>query len=191
MHSNALRVFIGNISKNVLKSEHCATVKIKFPTSSWQVALCLNLLTIFVFRLVLIICFSTVHLFIKITCFYLHLFNNALLKRWISPLVYAGWLAVIQKDKPFISSCRKLDLLVGAPLFMDRGSDGKLREVGQVYVYLGKGGFTFNNAIKLTGSEIYARYGSSICSVGDLNMDGYNGTFLTCQFIPCICVLYT
>lgn len=25
-----------------------------------------------------------------------------------------------------------LDLLVGAPLFMDRGSDGKLRELGQV-----------------------------------------------------------
>lgn len=68
---------------------------------------------------------------------------------------------------------------MGAPLFMDRGSDGKLREVGQVYVYLGKGGFTFNSVIKLTGSEIYARYGSSICSVGDLNMDGFNGTFLT------------
>lgn len=72
-----------------------------------------------------------------------------------------------------------MDLLVGAPLFMDRGSDGKLREVGQVYVYLGKGGFTFNNVIKLTGSEIYARYGSSICSLGDLNMDGYNGTTLS------------
>lgn len=84
-----------------------------------------------------------------------------------------------------------MDLLVGAPLFMDRGSDGKLREVGQVYVYLGKGGFTFNSAIKLTGSDIYARFGSSICSVGDLNMDGYNGTFLTSQFIPYICVLYT
>lgn len=27
---------------------------------------------------------------------------------------------------------RLVDLLVGAPLFMDRGSDGKLREVGQV-----------------------------------------------------------
>lgn len=27
---------------------------------------------------------------------------------------------------------RMVDLLVGAPLFMDRGSDGKLREVGQV-----------------------------------------------------------
>lgn len=93
----------------------------------------------------------------------------------------AGELAVIFSNRInlFMFPCRKMDLLVGAPLFMDRGSDGKLREVGQVYVYLGKGGFTFNSVIELTGSEIYARYGSSICSVGDLNMDGYNGTFLT------------
>uniref|UniRef100_A0A672QBY3 Integrin alpha-V-like n=1 Tax=Sinocyclocheilus grahami TaxID=75366 RepID=A0A672QBY3_SINGR len=86
---------------------------------------------------------------------------------------------LFSSNKYFISPFRKMDLLVGAPLFMDRGSDGKLREVGQVYVYLGKGGFTFNNVIKLSGSEIYARYGSSICSLGDLNMDGYNGTILS------------
>uniref|UniRef100_A0A9J7XD86 Integrin, alpha V n=1 Tax=Cyprinus carpio carpio TaxID=630221 RepID=A0A9J7XD86_CYPCA len=79
-------------------------------------------------------------------------------------------------------SITKMDLLVGAPLFMDRGSDGKLREVGQVYVYLGKGGFTFNNVIKLTGSEIYARYGSSICSLGDLNMDGYNDVAIAAPY---------
>uniref|UniRef100_A0A673NL03 Integrin alpha-V-like n=1 Tax=Sinocyclocheilus rhinocerous TaxID=307959 RepID=A0A673NL03_9TELE len=76
----------------------------------------------------------------------------------------------------------KMDLLVGAPLFMDRGSDGKLREVGQVNVYLGKGGFTFNNVIKLTGSEIYARYGSSVCSLGDLNMDGYNDVAIAAPY---------
>ncbi|KTG37394.1 hypothetical protein cypCar_00029494 [Cyprinus carpio] len=81
-----------------------------------------------------------------------------------------------------INNDRKMDLLVGAPLFMDRGSDGKLREVGQVYVYLGKGGFTFNNVIKLTGSEIYARYGSSICSLGDLNMDGYNDVAIAAPY---------
>ncbi|XP_056097834.1 integrin alpha-V [Rhinichthys klamathensis goyatoka] len=81
-----------------------------------------------------------------------------------------------------INNDRKMDLLVGAPLFMDRGSDGKLREVGQVYVYLGKGGFTFNSVIKLTGSEIYARYGSSICSVGDLNMDGYNDVAIAAPY---------
>ncbi|XP_051998228.1 integrin alpha-V-like [Xyrauchen texanus] len=81
-----------------------------------------------------------------------------------------------------INNDRKMDLLMGAPLFMDRGSDGKLREVGQVYVYLGKGGFTFNTVIKLTGSEIYARYGSSICSVGDLNMDGYNDVAIAAPY---------
>uniref|UniRef100_A0A8C2B2F3 Integrin, alpha V n=1 Tax=Cyprinus carpio TaxID=7962 RepID=A0A8C2B2F3_CYPCA len=86
--------------------------------------------------------------------------------------------------KVFVRHCDvwKMDLLVGAPLFMDRGSDGKLREVGQVYVYLGKGGFTFNNVIKLTGSEIYARYGSSICSLGDLNMDGYNDVAIAAPY---------
>uniref|UniRef100_A0A673NHJ6 Integrin alpha-V-like n=1 Tax=Sinocyclocheilus rhinocerous TaxID=307959 RepID=A0A673NHJ6_9TELE len=81
-----------------------------------------------------------------------------------------------------INNDRKMDLLVGAPLFMDRGSDGKLREVGQVNVYLGKGGFTFNNVIKLTGSEIYARYGSSVCSLGDLNMDGYNDVAIAAPY---------
>uniref|UniRef100_A0A8C5FV77 Integrin alpha-2 domain-containing protein n=1 Tax=Gadus morhua TaxID=8049 RepID=A0A8C5FV77_GADMO len=67
-----------------------------------------------------------------------------------------------------------VDLLVGAPLFMGRGSDGKLREVGQVSVYLGRGGFSFRPAQTLTGSEIYARYGSAIAALGDLDMDGYN-----------------
>ncbi|XP_057191846.1 integrin alpha-V [Triplophysa rosa] len=81
-----------------------------------------------------------------------------------------------------INNDRKMDLLVGAPLFMDRGSDGKLREVGQVYVYLGKGGFTFSTVIKLTGSDIYARYGSSICSLGDLNMDGYNDVAIAAPY---------
>ncbi|XP_062302533.1 integrin alpha-V [Osmerus eperlanus] len=67
-----------------------------------------------------------------------------------------------------------VDLLVGAPLFMERGSDGKLREVGQVYVYLGRGGFSFQPPRKLTGGEIYARYGSSVAALGDLDLDGYN-----------------
>ncbi|KAI1898176.1 hypothetical protein AGOR_G00069650 [Albula goreensis] len=73
-----------------------------------------------------------------------------------------------------INNNQMVDLFVGAPLFMDRGSDGKLREVGQVYVYLGKGGFTFHTPIKLTGSEIYSRFGSSIAPLGDLDQDGYN-----------------
>lgn len=45
----------------------------------------------------------------------------------------------------------------------------------QVSVYLGRGGFSFQPPQLLTGSEVYARYGSAIAALGDLNMDGYNG----------------
>uniref|UniRef100_A0A670HTY4 Integrin subunit alpha V n=1 Tax=Podarcis muralis TaxID=64176 RepID=A0A670HTY4_PODMU len=67
------------------------------------------------------------------------------------------------------------DLLIGAPLFMDRGSDGKLLEVGQVSVYLQQatGGFQ-SQAMKLNGFEVFARFSSSIAPLGDLDQDGYN-----------------
>jgi hypothetical protein len=51
--------------------------------------------------------------------------------------------------------------------------------VFQVSVYLGRGGFSFRPAQTLTGSEIYARYGSAIAALGDLDMDGYNGKHIT------------
>uniref|UniRef100_A0A8C2ZK22 Integrin, alpha V n=1 Tax=Cyclopterus lumpus TaxID=8103 RepID=A0A8C2ZK22_CYCLU len=75
-----------------------------------------------------------------------------------------------------------VDLLVGAPLFMDRGSNGKLREVGQVSVYLGRGGFSFHPPQMLTGSEVYARYGSAITALGDLDMDGYNDVAISAPY---------
>lgn len=75
-----------------------------------------------------------------------------------------------------------IDLLVGAPLFMDRGSDGKLREVGQVSVYLGRGGFSFQPPQLLTGSEVYARYGSAITALGDLDKDGYNDVAISAPY---------
>ncbi|CAB1346903.1 unnamed protein product, partial [Coregonus sp. 'balchen'] len=43
---------------------------------------------------------------------------------------------------------------------MERGSDGKLREVGQVSVFLGKGGFSFHSPVTLSGTEIYSRFGN-------------------------------
>ncbi|KAI5106725.1 integrin alpha-V precursor, partial [Silurus meridionalis] len=81
-----------------------------------------------------------------------------------------------------INSDGKLDLLVGAPLFMERGSDGKLREVGQVYIYLSSGGFSFQPPFKLTGSEIYSRFGSSITSLGDLDGDGFNDVAVSAPY---------
>ncbi|KAM7406799.1 hypothetical protein PAMA_002832 [Pampus argenteus] len=75
-----------------------------------------------------------------------------------------------------------VDLLVGAPLFMDRGSDGKLKEVGQVSVYLGRGGFSFRSPQMLTGSEVYARYGSAIAVLGDLDMDGYSDVAISAPY---------
>lgn len=66
------------------------------------------------------------------------------------------------------------DLFIGAPLFMDRGSDGKLQEVGQVSICLQRafGGFQIT---KLNGFEIFARFSSSIAPLGDLDQDGFNG----------------
>ncbi|KAJ0070585.1 hypothetical protein NL108_016451 [Boleophthalmus pectinirostris] len=75
-----------------------------------------------------------------------------------------------------------VDLFIGAPLFMDRGSDGKLREVGQVTVFLGSGGFSFHPPQQLTGSEVYARYGSSIAALGDLDKDGFNDVAISAPY---------
>uniref|UniRef100_A0A8C5H9M3 Integrin alpha-2 domain-containing protein n=1 Tax=Gouania willdenowi TaxID=441366 RepID=A0A8C5H9M3_GOUWI len=78
--------------------------------------------------------------------------------------------------------CFLVDLLVGAPLFMDRGSDVKLREVGQVSVYMGRGGFSFHPPQMLIGSEFYARFGSAIAALGDLDMDGYNDVAISAPY---------
>uniref|UniRef100_A0A803YIX3 Integrin subunit alpha V n=1 Tax=Meleagris gallopavo TaxID=9103 RepID=A0A803YIX3_MELGA len=65
------------------------------------------------------------------------------------------------------------DLFIGAPLFMDRGSDGKLQEVGQVSICLQRASGGFQIA-KLNGFEIFARFGSAIAPLGDLDQDGFN-----------------
>lgn len=67
-----------------------------------------------------------------------------------------------------------VDLLVGAPLFMDRGSDGKLQEVGQVTVYIQQSKAGLRLLTKLIGFYAFARFGSSIAPLGDVDQDGFN-----------------
>uniref|UniRef100_A0A668RDI2 Integrin, alpha V n=1 Tax=Oreochromis aureus TaxID=47969 RepID=A0A668RDI2_OREAU len=51
-----------------------------------------------------------------------------------------------------------------------------------VSVYLGRGGFSFQPPQLLTGTHIYARYGSAIAALGDLNMDGYNDVAISAPY---------
>ncbi|KAM4020089.1 integrin alpha-V isoform 1-T3 [Anomaloglossus baeobatrachus] len=67
-----------------------------------------------------------------------------------------------------------MDIFIGAPLFMDRGSDGKLQEVGQVIVYIQQSKSGLQVLTKLTGFDPFSRFGSSIAPLGDLDQDGFN-----------------
>ncbi|XP_077140029.1 integrin alpha-V [Ranitomeya variabilis] len=67
-----------------------------------------------------------------------------------------------------------MDMFIGAPLFMDRGSDGKLQEVGQVTVYIQQSKTGLQVLSKLTGFDPFSRFGSSIAPLGDLDQDGFN-----------------
>ncbi|KAL0985610.1 hypothetical protein UPYG_G00159420 [Umbra pygmaea] len=98
---------------------------------------------------------------------YVNVFNGLNMQSMLNLTGTQVWSTDINKDG-------LVDLFVGAPLFMDRGGDGKLREVGQVSVFLGGGGFSFQAPLTLSGTDIYARFGSSVASLGDLDMDGYN-----------------
>ncbi|XP_031224888.1 integrin alpha-8 [Mastomys coucha] len=66
------------------------------------------------------------------------------------------------------------DILVGAPLFMEREFESNPREVGQVYLYLQASALLFQDPQVLTGTEMFGRFGSSVAHLGDLNQDGYN-----------------
>ncbi|XP_069490382.1 integrin alpha-IIb isoform X2 [Ambystoma mexicanum] len=69
----------------------------------------------------------------------------------------------------------KDDLLVGAPLFMERRPGGKLHELGRVYLYLQRRNLHFANVPQvLVGTEVFGQFGSSIAFLGDLDQDGYN-----------------
>ncbi|KAJ7999621.1 hypothetical protein DPEC_G00196300 [Dallia pectoralis] len=76
------------------------------------------------------------------------------------------------------------DLVVGAPMFMRRGSDGlRWEEVGRVYVYLQRQPLRFEQGQPdLSGSQVYGRFGSSLAPLGDLDQDGFNDIAIGCPF---------
>ncbi|XP_041654876.1 integrin alpha-5 [Cheilinus undulatus] len=75
------------------------------------------------------------------------------------------------------------DLLVGAPMFMVRGSDARLEEMGRVYVYLQQNSLNLTLSLPhLTGTHMFGRFGSTIAPLGDLNQDGYNDVAISAPF---------
>uniref|UniRef100_A0A8C8D8R8 Integrin alpha-2 domain-containing protein n=1 Tax=Oncorhynchus tshawytscha TaxID=74940 RepID=A0A8C8D8R8_ONCTS len=66
------------------------------------------------------------------------------------------------------------DVLVGAPLYMERERESKPKEVGRVYLYLQHSPLTFSEPLLLTGTHTFGRFGTAIAPLGDLNQDGYN-----------------
>ncbi|XP_029958367.1 integrin alpha-8 [Salarias fasciatus] len=74
------------------------------------------------------------------------------------------------------------DVLVGAPLYMEREMESKPREVGRVYLYLQLGPLTFTPPVPLTGTHVFGRFGTAIAPLGDVNQDGYNDVAVGCPF---------
>ncbi|NXW76978.1 ITA2B protein, partial [Hirundo rustica] len=71
---------------------------------------------------------------------------------------------------------RRDDLLVGAPLYMARRSDGQRSELGRLYLYLGRGPQPLAGPPQtLTGTHPYGRFAAAIASLGDLDKDGFGG----------------
>ncbi|KAM6450979.1 integrin alpha-8 [Liasis olivaceus] len=74
------------------------------------------------------------------------------------------------------------DILVGAPLFMEREFESNPKEVGQVYLYLQEAALYFKEAQTLSGTEVFGRFGNSIAPLGDLNQDGYKDIAIGAPF---------
>uniref|UniRef100_A0A3B3TNQ3 Integrin subunit alpha 5 n=1 Tax=Poecilia latipinna TaxID=48699 RepID=A0A3B3TNQ3_9TELE len=75
------------------------------------------------------------------------------------------------------------DLVVGAPTFMHPGFNGRLEELGKVYVYLQRGPLRLEPAqTHLLGSQVFGRFGTSLAPLGDLNQDGFNDMAVGCPY---------
>ncbi|XP_032410543.1 integrin alpha-8 [Xiphophorus hellerii] len=74
------------------------------------------------------------------------------------------------------------DILVGAPLYMEREMESKPREVGRVYLYLQLAPLMFSEPIVLSGTYTFGRFGTAIAPLGDVNQDGYNDVAVGCPF---------
>ncbi|XP_041797478.1 integrin alpha-8 isoform X1 [Chelmon rostratus] len=74
------------------------------------------------------------------------------------------------------------DVLVGAPLYMEREMESKPREVGRVYLYLQMAPLSFSKPVALTGTHTFGRFGTAIAPLGDINQDGYNDVAVGCPF---------
>uniref|UniRef100_A0A4X1U8Y6 Integrin alpha-8 n=1 Tax=Sus scrofa TaxID=9823 RepID=A0A4X1U8Y6_PIG len=74
------------------------------------------------------------------------------------------------------------DILIGAPLFMEREFESNPREVGQVYLYLQVSALVFRDPQVLAGTEVFGRFGTAVAHLGDLNQDGYNDIAIGAPF---------
>uniref|UniRef100_A0A8D0A0P8 Integrin subunit alpha 5 n=1 Tax=Sander lucioperca TaxID=283035 RepID=A0A8D0A0P8_SANLU len=75
------------------------------------------------------------------------------------------------------------DLVVGAPMFMRRGFNGRLEELGKVYVYLQRGPLLLEpSQSHLLGQQAFSRFGTSLAPLGDLNQDGFNDMAIGCPY---------
>ncbi|NWT57730.1 ITA2B protein, partial [Erythrocercus mccallii] len=87
---------------------------------------------------------------------------------------------------------RRDDLLVGAPLYTARRSDGQRSELGRLYLYLGRGQQPLSGPPQtLTGTHPYGRFAAAIASLGDLDKDGFGeerGCVLTSLLSPDVAV---
>ncbi|XP_030211652.1 integrin alpha-5 [Gadus morhua] len=75
------------------------------------------------------------------------------------------------------------DLVVGAPMFMRREPDGRLQELGRVYVYLQRAPLLLETSLPpLSGPGPFSRFGSSLAPLGDLDQDGFNDMAVGCPY---------